>query len=91
MSIYEDLERVKLTERERQSISNQLQDFRMLCGALGNCRTPDDVVPYIYLELQGGNRFSYLSRIYGRYRKLLPDRDRLLMQKWRRENGETGK
>ena len=86
MSIYDDLERVEIDEHESMHYGFMLQDFNSLCLSLSNCEEPDQAAKILKLELQGQNRPSYVSRIYGRYRRLLPYRDRGLMQLWRRDN-----
>lgn len=85
MSIYDDLERMEINEHETMHYGYMLQDFNSLCMSLSNCEEPDQVTKILKMELQGQNRPSYVSRIYGRYRRLLPNRDRGLMQDWRRD------
>jgi len=91
MSIYEDLQSCRINDTQKQQITNQLQNFDLLRRILGDCERPHQVLPYLYMELQGANRPSYISRIYGRYRKLIPDRDRALMALWREQNGSPRK
>lgn len=84
MSIYSDLNNVG-NLHVLDIYKKPLLEHHALCTALADCKTADEVLPFIKAELLGRNRFSYLLRIYGRYRKLLPERDMELMKAWRED------
>ena len=52
---------------------------------LRNCKEPDEVLPLLRVELLGLGRLSMISRMYGRYRKLLPVRDFEEMSLWTKQ------
>lgn len=50
---------------------------------LAKCLKATDTIPLLKRELLGRNRDTYINRIYGRYRKLLPKTDIPAIQQWR--------
>lgn len=85
--IIEELKKVELTEAEYRIYQN-LMDFPTLGMYLSNCARPEDAVRLLKAELEGRNRYSFIMRIYGRYRRLLPVRDLPLLQNWGTNNGK---
>ena len=87
--ITDDLKRVELTDSDRVLMSN-VSDFNLLGSMLAECKEPEEAVILLKAELEGRNRYSYIARIYGRYRKLLPVRDLEAIQRWNTwENRQT--
>lgn len=88
--IKDEIKKCKLTEAEERIYSN-IMDFPTLGMYLANCHKPEETVKLLKAELNGRNRFSFVMRIYGRYRRLLPSRDLTELQAWRPEHGKSGK
>lgn len=61
---------------------NKVHDFYSLYVLMDKA-TVDMIVAYLLIELEGRNRPSYISRLYGRYRKMLPKRDQETLQNWK--------
>lgn len=80
------LKKVQVTEVEKHAIKNEATDFFRLGAALDRCDSIMQVLQYLKVELEGRNRPSYVSRIYGRYRKMLPKEDQEVMIKWSQEH-----
>lgn len=88
--IKDELKKCKLTETEERTYSN-IMDFPTLGVYLASCHKPEDAVKMLKAELNGRNRFSFVMRIYGRYRRLLPSRDLAELQTWRPDHGKSRK
>jgi len=80
-----------VTADEFQHLQNEMADVYIMTAALERCRTAKSVLKYLYVELEGRARQSYVSRIYGRYRKLLPNDDSTTLSSWprRQYNGKS--
>ncbi len=86
--IKDELKKCKLTEAEERTYSN-IMDFPTLGMYLSNCSKPEEAVKLLKAELEGRNRYSFIMRIYGRYRRLLPARDLPILQNWEVSNGKS--
>lgn len=82
MTIFNDLSHVNAGLDSRRT-SQALTNFYQLTKYLRQCTHPDEVLRVLKLELMAEARPSYIARIYGRYRKLLPRRDLELIDQWR--------
>lgn len=95
MSIYNDLHRVETLAYWQETTTEQamymaLLDFASLGKFLQSTESPDKILYLLRMELIQNNRPSYVSRIYGRYRKLLPKRDMEEIQRWAYNHGKGG-
>jgi hypothetical protein len=82
MSIEHELLGTHLTSKELTELRNVSTDFYKLAGYMDKC-SRKDIVKLLLVELEGRNRPSYISRIYGRYRKMLPHDDMYVLTNWR--------
>lgn len=63
-----------LTANKAAEILSQ-NNFPMLTQALSTITKPADALVLLAHELRFGQRYSYVTRIYGRYRKLVAQYD----------------
>ncbi len=81
MCIQTELFKVKLTSTEWIRLRNISTDFYKLAGYMDQCDL-QGIIDLLFVELEGRKRPSYISRIYGRYRKMLPIYDREILNNW---------
>ncbi len=79
MSLYEELDEAVVIP-DYQLV---LKDIKSLNEFLQTLKYAHECTPLLKAELMGKQRLSTISRIYGRYRKLLPKRDYEIMYRWR--------
>jgi len=89
--ITELLDNVALSPVEYKSYENAMIDLHLLGRALRACTLPAQVIPYLFVELTGRKRSSVIVRIYGRYRKLLPNQDLDALFVWADNYGKSRK
>lgn len=65
-------------------LQQRLQDIYMVSNELQDCKKAEEVLPFLYVEISGNARLSFINRIYGRYRKLLPATDMKILTNWPR-------
>jgi len=82
MSIKHELLQTEIPPERKRAIGLQLQSMSTLYQVMSEFTKPEQVLPYIKHELEGRNRISMVSRLYGKYRSLLPARDHVEMQVW---------
>lgn len=88
MSIYYELCKMPAPEEADVALMmSQMADNYTLGAVLEKMEIPEETLPYLRLELMTKQRVSTISRIYGRYRKLLPKRDFHLIEQWRLKHG----
>ena len=85
------LDATMLDALQYTTISQRTRDLPMLNELLQECKYAKDVLPILKYELLSRNRDSYIFRIYGRYRKLLPKTDMPALQEWRVSHWEKPK
>jgi len=83
MSLDHSLSAVKISDETRQKLLNISTDFYRLAGYMDTCDL-QGILELLKVELEGRNRPSYISRIYGRYRKMLPQYDAEILARWNR-------
>ena len=79
----EYLEELQISPVDQLHMTNQMTSFYSLAIALDQCTSAEQVLKYLKAELDTRNRPSYVSRIYGRYRKMLPKTDLETLTQWR--------
>ena len=87
MNILERLELLDTTGAEDR-FADALNNFEDLGVLLQHMGHPDQVLVLLKTEILARNRDSYIERIYGRYRKLLPRKDKDLIEEFRRTYGQ---
>lgn len=93
MSIKSELEVVEasMDHEVYKDLQYRMQDIYMLSDELQECKRAEQVLPFLYVEISGNARLSFINRIYGRYRKLLPATDMKILTNWpRRPNEKPG-
>ena len=75
-----------MTDERFQELQQAMQDIYMVSELLQECKHPGEVLPYLYVEVSGCARPSFINRIYGRYRKLLPKEDLRVLTNWAKHN-----
>lgn len=87
MSLQDDLENLEISKETRRMINNRLTDFEALGALLQSSVSAPKILEVLKVELEGRARTSYLVRIYGRYRKVLPLTDMEIINNWGRRHG----
>lgn len=87
MSLQDDLENLEISKETRRMINNRLTDFEALGALLQSRVSAPKILEVLKVELEGRARTSYLVRIYGRYRKVLPLTDMEIINNWGRRHG----
>ncbi len=75
-----------MTDERFRELQQAMQDIYMVSDLLQECQNPGEVLPYLYVEVSGNARPSFVNRIYGRYRKLLPKEDLRVLTNWSKYN-----
>lgn len=90
MCIAKELEIVEaeMSDKDYRATQRRLQDIYMVSAEMTDCKTAEEVLPFLYAEISGNARPSFVNRIYGRYRKLLPKSDLKILNKWPRRQYE---
>ena len=86
MCIKLEIEKVEasMTKDTYYDLQQRLQDIYMVSNELQDCKKAEEVLPFLYVEISGNARLSFINRIYGRYRKLLPATDMKILTNWPR-------
>ena len=73
MNLDEALQKVynDLSKDDKTELRNEMTDFYRLKEALDRAQISDDILRYLVVELHEDRRNSFISRILGRYTKML--------------------
>ncbi len=75
MSIIRLVKNLELSAEETKEIKNNLLSWPIVAKEMSQWETPLEALKYLKVELETRGRMFYISRLYGRWRKLLPRDD----------------
>lgn len=92
MCIIDLIKNLTLTEQQIKTIKAELLAWPVIAKRMSEWQTSMEVLPYLKVELETRGRMFYVSRLYGRWRKLLPRDDWDTINQYMKEHryGPTG-